>query len=145
MVGKAVRPTSIFRDDVSQIILNPYWNVPSSIARKEILPHIRKYPYYLTNNNMEVVSNNPFIVRQKTGSSNPLGKMKFLFLNNYNIYLHDTTCKDLFGETKRAYSYGCIRVENTEYLALYLLRKDTSWNKQRLDAVLQTDKGTVLN
>jgi len=78
---------------------------------------------------MEVVSNNPFIVRQKPGSSNALEKMKFLFLNNYNIYLHDTTCKNLFGKTKRAYGHGCIRLENPEYLALYLLRKDLLWNK----------------
>lgn len=142
VVGKAVRQTSIFRDDVSQIILNPYWNVPSSITRKEILPHIRKDPSYLTNNNMEVVSNNPFVVRQKPGSSNALGKMKFLLPNNYNVYLHDTPSKGLFGETKRAFSHGCIRVENPEYLALYLLRKDTSWSKQRVDEVLQTDKET---
>ena len=139
VVGKAVKQTSIFRDNVSEIILNPYWNVPSSIAQNEILPHINRSKTYLANNNMEVVSRSPFVVRQKPGLNNALGKMKFLFPNSFNIYLHDTPSKNLFGETKRAFSHGCIRVQDPLWLALYLLRKDTAWSKQRVAAVLATN------
>ena len=140
VVGKAVKQTTIFRDNVSQIIFNPYWDVPASIAKKEILPAIKRNPAYLSNNNMEVVSHSPFTVRQKPGTSNALGKVKFLFPNNYNIYLHDTPSKNLFGETKRAFSHGCIRVENPLWLAQYLLRKDTSWTMEKINAILKTDK-----
>lgn len=145
VVGKAVKQTSIFRDDVSKIIFNPYWDVPASIVRKEILPHIKRNPAYLKDNNMEVVSHNPFGVRQKPGNSNALGKVKFLFPNNYNIYLHDTPSKNLFGETKRAFSHGCIRVENPFWLAQYLLKKDTSWTMDKIESVLKTNKEFVIN
>ncbi|MBC7651657.1 MAG: L,D-transpeptidase family protein [Deinococcales bacterium] len=140
VVGKAVKQTSIFRDNVSKIILNPYWNVPPSITRNEILPHLNRNPSYLKNNNMEVVSQQPFTVRQKPGINNSLGKMKFLFPNNYNIYLHDTPAKNLFGETKWAFSHGCIRVQNPIWLVQYLLRKDTTWTIERINTILQTDK-----
>ncbi len=140
VVGKSVRRTSIFKDAVSQIILNPYWNVPASITRNEILPNLQRNPAYLKNNQMEVVSQHPFTVRQKPGINNALGKMKFLFPNNYNIYLHDTPAKNLFNETKRAFSHGCIRVQNPLRLVQYLLRKDTSWTSKRISSILQTDR-----
>lgn len=135
VVGKAVKQTSIFRDNVSQIIFNPYWVVPNSIYRKEIQPRLSKN--YLAKNNMERYNGS---VRQKPGKDNALGKVKFLFPNNYNIYLHDTPSKNLFGETKRAFSHGCIRVENPLWLAQYLLRKDTSWTMEKINAILKTDK-----
>jgi murein L,D-transpeptidase YcbB/YkuD len=135
VVGKAVKQTSIFRDNVSQIIFNPYWDVPNSIYRKEIQPRLSKN--YLAKNNMERYNGG---VRQKPGKDNALGKVKFLFPNNYNIYLHDTPSKNLFGETKRAFSHGCIRVENPLWLAQYLLRKDTSWTMEKINVILKTDK-----
>ncbi len=140
VVGKAAKRTTIFRDNVSKIILNPYWNVPASITRSEIIPHINRNSAYLRNNNMEVVSHRPFTVRQKPGSDNALGKMKFLFPNSYNIYLHDTPSKELFNATKRAFSHGCIRVENPLRLAQYLLRNDTAMSAQRIDTILTTNK-----
>jgi murein L,D-transpeptidase YcbB/YkuD len=140
VVGKAAKRTTIFRDDVSEIILNPYWNVPSSITRNEIIPHINRNSSYLRNNNMEVVSQHPFTVRQKPGSDNSLGKMKFLFPNSYNIYLHDTPAKELFDATKRAFSHGCIRVENPLRLAQYLLRNDATMPVAKIDSILTTDK-----
>ena len=82
----------------------------------------------------------PFIIRQKPGGENALGKMKFLFPNNYNIYLHDTPSKGLFSASKRAFSHGCIRVENPNKLLMYLLRKDEKWNQERVDTILKTDK-----
>jgi L,D-transpeptidase YcbB len=135
VVGKAVKQTSIFRDNVSQIIFNPYWDVPNSIYKKEIQPRISKS--YLAKNNMERYNEG---VRQKPGKDNALGKVKFLFPNSYNIYLHDTPSKNLFSETKRAFSHGCIRVENPLWLAHYLLRKDTSWTMEKINTILKTDK-----
>ncbi|MBC7933822.1 MAG: L,D-transpeptidase family protein [Rhizobacter sp.] len=136
VVGKAVRQTSIFRDEVSQIVLNPYWNIPPSITRNEILPHIRNNSNYLKNNNMEIVSGNPLVVRQKPGSGNALGRVKFLFPNNYNIYLHDTPSKYLFSETNRAFSHGCIRVQDPFWLAQYLLRKDSLWTAGKIAEIV---------
>ena len=159
VVGKAARQTSIFRGNLSQVILNPYWGVPTSIVRNEMLPRIKKNPHYLTNNHMEVYSgskvidpttinwaaykgNVPFDIRQKPGKSNALGKMKFMFPNNYHIYLHDTPSKSLFGETSRAFSHGCIRVENPIWLAYYLAKTTKSWSNERIDETLETDQQT---
>jgi murein L,D-transpeptidase YcbB/YkuD len=140
VVGKAAKRTTIFRDNVSEIILNPYWNVPESITRNEIVPHIDRNSAYLRNHNMEIVSKHPFTVRQKPGPDNSLGKMKFLFPNNYNIYLHDTPAKDLFDATKRAFSHGCIRVENPLRLAQYLLKNDTAMTLERINIILTTNE-----
>ena len=139
VVGKEVKRTSIFKGNMSQIILNPYWGIPTSIVRNEILPHIRRNSNYLAQNNMEIIDGN---YRQKPGKNNALGKMKFMFPNNYHIYLHDTPSKGLFGETKRAFSHGCIRVENPKKLANYLLRNNSDWNSERVDKILSTNVQT---
>ena len=157
VVGKEVKQTSIFKGNISSIILNPYWNIPNSIINNEIIPHIKSNPNYLAKNNMEVLSGNkvvnpatinwdkykgnvPFTIRQKPGPDNALGKMKFLFPNNFNIYLHDTPSKGLFNSSKRAFSHGCIRVEDPKKLLMYLLRIDEKWNQERIDGILKTDK-----
>jgi L,D-transpeptidase YcbB len=157
VVGQAARRTSIFKGNMSQIILNPYWGVPNSIGNTEILAHLKKNPNYLAQNNIEVFSgdkevnakdinwkkytnNVPYNFRQKPGEDNALGKMKFMFPNNYHIYLHDTPSKHLFESTNRAFSHGCIRVENPLKLANYLLRNNPEWNPQKVNETLQTDK-----
>ena len=161
VVGKNVHQTSIFRGNLSQIVLNPYWGVPMSIARNEILPKLKRNPAYLKNNNIEVFSGNtpinpysinwqnygknlPYTFRQKPGNNNALGKIKFLFPNNYHIYLHDTPSKSLFAESKRAFSLGCIRVENPKKLALYLLRTNTNWSAEKVDNILATNTETTI-
>lgn len=141
VVGKAVTKTSIFKGNLSQIVLNPYWGIPTSIVKNEILPKIRRNSNYLANNNMEVVNGN---YRQKPGKNNALGKIKFLFPNNFSIYLHDTPSKGLFGESKRAFSHGCIRVAEPRRLALYLLQKDANWNEEKVDNILKTDNETII-
>lgn len=157
VVGKDAKQTTIFKGNISRIILNPYWNIPNSIIRNEIIPHIKENPNYLVNNTMEVVSGNkvinpstinwgkykgdvPFIIRQKPGLNNALGKMKFLFPNSFDIYLHDTPSKGLFKESKRAFSHGCIRVEDPNKLLMYLLRNDKKWNQERAATILKTNK-----
>ena len=84
--------------------------------------------------------NIPFAIRQKPGEDNALGKIKFLFPNDFSIYLHDTPSKNLFNESKRAFSHGCIRVQEPKKLALYLLRKDKNWDEEKIDSVLLTNK-----
>ena len=157
VVGKDAKQTSIFKGNISKIILNPYWNVPNSIINEEILPALKRNPSYLTKNNMEVLSgehivnasrinwkkyekNIPFTIRQKPGRDNALGKMKFLFPNNFSIYLHDTPTKSLFNRTKRDFSHGCIRVENPMKLALYFLKNNKEWNQVKIDSILTTGK-----
>jgi L,D-transpeptidase YcbB len=139
VVGKALTQTTIFKGNMSSIVLNPYWNVPYSIYKKEIKPRLTNR--YLARNNMERYNGG---VRQKPGKNNSLGKIKFLFPNNYNIYLHDTPSKSLFGETKRGFSHGCVRVQDPQKLASYLLRKDTSWTFEKINTVLQTDIETPI-
>lgn len=157
VVGKAANKTSIFKGSISQIILNPYWNVPNSIVRNEILPDLKRNPSYLAKNDMEVLSgttivnpasinwniykkNIPYSIRQKPGKNNALGKIKFVFPNNFSIYLHDTPAKSLFNETARAFSHGCIRVEEPKKLALYLLRKDNQWDEAKINGLLDRNK-----
>ena len=141
VVGKEVKRTSIFRGNMSQIILNPYWGIPTSIVKNEILPDIQRNPNYLADNNMEIINGN---YRQKPGKNNALGKMKFMFPNNYHIYLHDTPSKGLFGATKRAFSHGCIRVENPKKLVNYLLRNNDNWNPDKVNEILSTDVQTSI-
>ncbi|HEY1056516.1 MAG TPA: L,D-transpeptidase family protein [Emticicia sp.] len=86
--------------------------------------------------------NVPYIIRQKPGNKNSLGKMKFLFPNSYNIYLHDTPSKGHFGDSKRAFSHGCIRLSDPKRLAFYLLRNNTEWTKDKINEVLETEKET---
>ncbi len=159
VVGKSATQTTIFKGNLSQIVLNPYWNIPQSIIRNEILPKLKNGTGYLSRNNMEVLSGNkvinpssvnwgaftknvPYAIRQKPGGKNSLGKMKFLFPNSFNIYLHDTPSKGLFGDSKRAFSHGCIRLSDPKRLALYLLRNNTGWNAEKVNEVLTTDKET---
>ena len=161
VVGKEAKQTSIFRGNISKIVLNPYWNVPTSIINNEILPKLKRNRNYLSKNNMEVVAggqvinpktinwnkyskNIPYEIRQKPGKDNSLGKMKFLFPNSYSIYLHDTPSKELFDSNKRDFSHGCIRFQNPENLAIYLLKKTTAWNKQTIYKVLETNTETEI-
>ena len=156
VVGRMATQTSIFRGELSTVVLNPYWGIPNSIAVNEILPKLKKSTSYLSRNRIEVFGKNgivnpntvnwsqyqknlPYTFRQKPGANNSLGKIKFLFPNNYSIYLHDTPAKGLFGETNRAFSHGCIRVQNPKKLAEYILRNDPKWTIQAIENELKTD------
>ncbi len=137
VVGKEVHKTVVFRGDLKYVVFSPYWNVPPSIMKNEILPALKRNPNYLKTHNMEWNGNQ---IRQKPGGSNSLGLVKFLFPNSYNIYLHDSPSKPLFKEEKRAFSHGCIRVSEPRKLALYLLRNDSSWTEQKVDAAMSAGK-----
>ncbi|MCF2489113.1 murein L,D-transpeptidase [Dyadobacter sp. CY347] len=137
VVGSQVHSTVIFSGKLNQIVFSPYWNVPPSILKKEILPGIKRNRNYLARHNMEW---NGSSVRQKPGNSNSLGLVKFLFPNSYNIYLHDTPSKSLFSESQRAFSHGCIRLSEPKKLAEFLLRRDSTWTTDKITAAMNSGK-----
>jgi murein L,D-transpeptidase YcbB/YkuD len=143
VVGKEANKTAIFQGALKYIVFSPYWNVPPGIMTKEILPELRKNPNYLDRLNMEWHGDG---IRQRPGPSNALGKVKFLFPNSFNMYLHDTPAKFMFNQEKRAFSHGCIRVAEPRKLAIHLLKGDPSWSVSRIDSAMNagTEKYVVL-
>jgi murein L,D-transpeptidase YcbB/YkuD len=124
VVGQEGWETAIFRDTIESVVVNPYWNVPNSIIKEEILPAIAADPTYLERKNFERVGNGGF--RQKPGPGNALGEVKIIFPNEHDIYLHDTPAGALFAESSRAFSHGCIRLERPVDLAKLLMAKATN-------------------
>ncbi len=142
IVGKTTSSTVIFSGSLKYVVFAPYWNVPKSIVQNEIVPGIEKNPDYLANHNMEIVGKNGTLpeVRQLPGENNSLGRVKFLFPNNYDIYFHDTPNRDLFTATNRSFSHGCIRVGEPKKLAEFLLRNDSSWSNDKIDSAMNATK-----
>lgn len=140
VVGKEGHNTMMFNGDLNQVVFCPYWNVPSSIVTHEILPEIEKNPDYLEKQDMEITGNEDGVpvIRQKPGPKNALGRVKFLFPNSFNIYLHDTPVKSLFQKDKRAYSHGCIRVKDPEKLANYVLRNQPEWTPDKIEEAMNS-------
>ena len=132
----------MFNGDLNQVVFCPYWNVPSSIVKKEILPEMEKHSDYLATQDMEITGEEDGApaVRQKPGPKNALGKVKFLFPNSFNIYLHDTPVKSLFEKDKRAYSHGCIRVREPEKLAQYVLRNQPEWTPEKIEEAMNSNE-----
>src|SRR3546814_913209 len=158
VVGKPAHQTVVFSGSMKYVVFSPYWNIPPGILANETLPAIKRNVSYLKKHNMEVVrggkvvnpatidwkkysaSNFPYMIRQKPGGSNSLGRVKFLFPNEYNIYLHDTPAKSLFSADFRSFSHGCIRVSKPAELAEYLLRSDSTWNKVEIARLMHSGK-----
>ncbi|WP_052200591.1 murein L,D-transpeptidase [Terriglobus sp. TAA 43] len=152
--------TPVIADQMKYLVFRPYWNVPPSIARKEIIPHMQKQPGYLSAKNYEtvdlkgnVVSPNiaaidkgTQMVRQKAGTSNSLGLVKFMFPNQFNVYLHDTNEKALFTRTRRDYSHGCVRLQDPPKMANWLLRDNSKWDEDSIADAMNDgqDNKTVL-
>ena len=143
VVGRNQSKTVIFNGDMKYVVFAPYWNIPSSILKNEVLPGIKRNKNYLASHNMEWNGGN---VRQKPGPNNSLGLVKFLFPNSHSIYLHDTPSKSLFSETDRAFSHGCIRLSEPKKLATYLLRNDSNWTNDKITAAMNggTEKYVTL-
>jgi murein L,D-transpeptidase YcbB/YkuD len=134
VVGKVMKATAIFSGEVKYVVFRPYWNVPPSIVRNEILKGIHRNGNYLEAHHMEVTGYREGlpVIRQRPGPDNSLGLVKFLFPNIYNIYLHDTPSKSLFAEPVRTFSPGCIRISEPVRMAEFLLRKDAAWNPEKI-------------
>ena len=135
VVGKTMHKTVIFSAPMKYIVFRPYWNVPASILKKEILPAIEKNPNYLAEHDMEWKDD---YVRQKPGPENSLGLVKFLFPNSNAIYLHDTPSKSLFGKEDRAFSHGCIRVAKPKELAAMIMKNDKKWNPEKIETAMNS-------
>jgi L,D-transpeptidase YcbB len=142
VVGKEGHNTMMFNGDLNQVVFSPYWNVPPSIVRKEIMPAMQRNPNYLANQNMEMVSNGGGlpVIRQRPGVKNALGRVKFLFPNSFNIYFHDTPSKSLFSRDKRAFSHGCIRLAEPEKMANYILRDYPEWTPEKISKAMNSGK-----
>jgi murein L,D-transpeptidase YcbB/YkuD len=147
VVGKPYLRTPIFTARMTHLVINPVWNIPDSIVQKEILAKIEADPDYLAKQNITVVSGRevngralPDRFRQEPGHQNALGTFKFMFPNQYDVYLHDTPAKRLFSENVRDFSHGCTRIEKPVELAEYLLRGDPRWSRKELEAAVE--KGT---
>jgi murein L,D-transpeptidase YcbB/YkuD len=164
VVGKIMqeRTTPTFSASMKYVVLNPYWNVPKTIAQKELLPLSRRNPAYLARNNFTIrripvgikqvpdpnatdgslmsVTTYEYLLRQGPGPKNALGRVKFMFPNDHSVYLHDTPSKDLFTRTIRAFSHGCIRIEKPIDLAEYLLQGTPKGSRDAILATLKRNK-----
>jgi murein L,D-transpeptidase YcbB/YkuD len=160
VVGKAYRTqTPVFADQMRYVIFRPYWNVPTSIARAELIPKIARNPSYLGAHGFEVVDGDQVItdgevgagvlsglrsgayqIRQRPGPKNALGLVKFVFPNSYNVYLHGTPAVSLFARARRDFSHGCIRVEDPVALAAWVLRNKPGWTVDRIRAAMNGDE-----
>jgi len=129
--GKA---TPVFADSMEYVVFRPYWNVPPSIAAKEIFPKVASNPGYLEAHDMETYrEGGETRIRQRPGPKNALGLVKFLFPNDFNIYLHDTPDDELFNKDVRAFSHGCIRLEHPKQMAQYAL----GWPLDKVEDAMQ--------
>lgn len=144
VVGSSATGTVIFTGNLKYIVFSPYWNVPASIVKKEILPGIARNPNYLADHRMEefgMQAKDVPAIRQLPGVSNALGRVKFLFPNNFDIYFHDTNDKNAFNASNRNRSHGCIRLSQPKELAMYLLRDDTTtYSSHNVDSLMNLDK-----
>ncbi|WP_447641703.1 MULTISPECIES: L,D-transpeptidase family protein [Chitinophagaceae] len=144
IVGSSAHNTVIFSGNLKYVVFAPYWNVPSSIIKNEIIPGITRDPNYLANHNMQIFGKNksgePVDVRQLPGPDNSLGTVKFLFPNDYDIYLHDTPNHDLFTSSSRGMSHGCIRLSDPMLMAQFLLRNDsTKYTTPVIDSLMHNN------
>jgi murein L,D-transpeptidase YcbB/YkuD len=148
VVGKEGHTTMQFTGTMNQVVFAPYWNIPPRIVTNEILPEIEKDKNYLEKNEMENQGDKDGDgipdIRQLPGDKNSLGKVKFLFPNSFDIYLHDTPAKSLFSKDKRAYSHGCIRLANAQQMAEYLLRNDPDWNPEKIVEAMNAKEQKVV-
>ena len=169
VVGERKHPTPIFSDKMSYVVINPKWNIPQSITKKEIIPKLIKDPNYLASKGIDIYESwhpesekvntqdiiDAFILEdldsipnfrltQSPSSENPLGRMKFMFPNKHAVYLHDTPAKSLFGNARRAYSHGCIRLAKPEELMATIASEDKNFNMDKINNILkETDEKSL--
>lgn len=155
IVGKIDRQTPILNSKINEIIINPYWNAPESIVRKDIIPLMRKNPQYLTENHIRILGPDgneidpatidwntedaaKFRFRQDPGSGNAMASVKINFPSPENVYMHDTPQQSLFSKLMRFDSSGCVRVQNVRDLVTWLLRDTPGWTRQRFEQTIKS-------
>jgi murein L,D-transpeptidase YcbB/YkuD len=157
--------TPVFTSDIRTVIFRPYWNVPLTIQRNELVPEIKKLPSYLTENSYEVLDtrghvivnfdndqklaaklrSGEWLLRQRPGPANTLGLIKFELPNPYDVYLHGTPAPELFARSRRDFSHGCIRVEDPVALAVWILRDNPVWTAERIREAMNGDETLRVN
>jgi L,D-transpeptidase YcbB len=158
IVGKIDRQTPILNSKINEIIINPYWNAPESIVRKDIIPLMRKDPQYLTKSNIRVLGPDgeldpatidwntedaaKFRFRQDPGAGNAMASVKINFPNPHAVYMHDTPQQSLFSKLMRFDSSGCVRVQNVRDLVTWLLRDTPGWDRQRFEQTIKSGEST---
>jgi murein L,D-transpeptidase YcbB/YkuD len=144
VVGKSTTPTPLFSDRMRFVVINPSWSVPASIIRKEMAgPHGGDLSY-LANRGFQVSYHNGRpTVRQPPGEHNALGRVKFVFPNQYSVYLHDTPSRGLFGQNRRAFSHGCVRVDQPFKLAAAVLGTTSDWTEKRLRQLISNSERRI--
>lgn len=159
VVGEAFdHKTPVFMKELEHLAFSPYWEVPSSIARKEIKPKALRSPSYLARNHYVLLRGEQEVpataanigamgasvrVRQLPGADNALGRVKFVFPNPHNVYMHDTPVQSVFERERRDLSHGCIRLSQPVQLARWVLRDRPEWTQERLDSAMT--RSTPLN
>ncbi|KQZ16752.1 amidase [Mesorhizobium sp. Root552] len=155
IVGKIDRQTPIVNSKINEIIVNPYWNAPVSIVRKDIIPLMRKDPDYLKNSNIRLFAPDgsevdPMTIdwsteeaakyrfRQDPGTGNAMASVKINFPSPDGVYMHDTPQQSLFGKLLRFDSSGCVRVQNVRDLVTWILRDTPGWDRQHFEAAIKT-------
>jgi len=142
IVGKPDTPTPVFSNAMKYILVNPIWRVPDSIVRKEFAPHLAEDPDYLARRGYEVAEiGGHLFVSQPPGEGNALGHVLFMFPNQHAVYLHDTPLRSLFGTARRAYSHGCVRLDQPMRLAELVM--GAGWSA-RLQAMIGSTERTVM-
>jgi murein L,D-transpeptidase YcbB/YkuD len=166
VVGKAYNhDTPVFSDAIQYLVFQPYWNVPYSISKAELLPHVARDPDYLSKKGFEVVNKRQDVVssgtvtsdmlaqlragnlyiRQMPGPKNSLGLVKFIFPNSSNIYMHDTPAQEFFAKSRRDFSHGCIRLEKPADLAVWVLRDIPGWDMERVRGAMNGTPNQQVN
>jgi L,D-transpeptidase YcbB len=145
IVGKPDTPTPIFSNEIKYLLVNPIWRVPDSIVRKEMLPKLTGDPDYLTRRGFKVSQvGDRLVVEQPPGEANALGHLLFMFPNEHAVYLHDTPSRGLFASTQRAFSHGCIRVEQPLRLAeMAMGGAARGWSAERIESMIGSKERTV--
>jgi murein L,D-transpeptidase YcbB/YkuD len=158
VAGKTYRKTPVFSDKITYLVINPYWGVPNIIAKNDILPKVKKDPKFLTHQKFRVLegwgantreidtstidwktvtaAGLRYRFQQDPGPQNALGRIKFMFPNKFDVYLHDTPAKELFGKARRDFSSGCIRIEKPIELAEFLLKNDPEWTPEKIRSTI---------
>ncbi|MCG8359042.1 MAG: L,D-transpeptidase family protein [Kiloniellales bacterium] len=166
VVGKPYHRTPVFSGEMTYLVINPYWHVPPSIARNEILPAVQKDVGYLAQKNFTVLSDwsgsasklDPLGIdwggiskaslsykfRQDPGDGNALGRIKFMFPNQFNVYLHDTPARSLFSRTVRSFSHGCIRVQDPPGLAAVVLDGSDGWSQEKILSAIDSKQRKIV-
>ncbi len=159
IVGKIDRQTPILNSKINEVIINPYWNAPESIVRKDIIPLMRKNPQYLAENSIRILGPDgneidpatidwntedaaKFRFRQDPGKINAMASVKINFPNPHATYMHDTPSQSLFNKLMRFDSSGCVRVQNVRDLVTWLLKDTADWNRQRFEATIKSGEST---